>query len=123
MTIPTASRTAEYTGSEILMAKEYIHQRDGGYFIAGSRVSLDSVVCEYLRGESPEAIAEAFPALSLEQVFGALAFYLANRESVDRQLLEARREFESLRQRSRRDHPALHAKIAGVRAQMQITRA
>lgn len=56
------------------MAKEYVEQRGGGFFIAGTRVSLDSVVYAFLRGESPEGIAESFPALNLEQVFGALAF-------------------------------------------------
>ena len=44
------------------MAKEYVEQRDGGYYLAGSRVSLDSVVYAFLRGESPESIAESFPA-------------------------------------------------------------
>jgi uncharacterized protein (DUF433 family) len=64
------------------MAKEYVETRDGGYFIKGSRVSLDSAVYAFLRGESPEGIAESFPALGLEQIFGGLAFYLANREIV-----------------------------------------
>jgi len=53
------------------MAKEYVEQREGGYYILGSRVSLDSVAYAFLRGESPEGIADSFPALSLEQVFGA----------------------------------------------------
>jgi len=97
------------------MAKEYIEQRDGGYFVHGSRVSLDSVVCAFLRGESPEGIADSFPALDLEQVFGALAFYMANRETVDLYLSEGRREFESLRQQARRENPDLYAKLAEAR--------
>ena len=47
------------------MAKDYVEQLNGGYYIANTRVSLDSVVYAYLRGESPEGIAESFPALSL----------------------------------------------------------
>lgn len=97
------------------MAKEYIEQRSGAYYIAGSRVSLDSVVYAFLRGESPEGIAESFPALGLEQIFGALAFYVANREVVDRSLSEGEREFEAMRQQARRDHPALYAKLAEAR--------
>lgn len=65
------------------MAKEYVEEREGGYFVRGSRVSLDSLVYAFLRGESPEGIAESFPAITLEQVLGALAFYLANLEAVD----------------------------------------
>ncbi len=97
------------------MSKEYVEQRDGGYYIAGTRVSLDSVVYAFLRGESPEGIAESFPALSLEQIFGALAYYSANREKVDAYLSAGRKEFEALRQESRRSHPALHAKLAEAR--------
>lgn len=97
------------------MAKEYIEQRSGAYYIAGSRVSLDSVVYAFLRGESPEGIAESFPALGLEQVFGALAFYVANREVVDCYLSEGEREFEVMRRQARRDHPALYAKLAEAR--------
>lgn len=100
------------------MAKEYIEQRDSGYFIAGTRVSLDSVVYAFLNGESPEGIAESFPALGLEQIFGALAFYIANREPVDEYLREGRREFEAMRLQAQRDNPALYAKIAESRRRM-----
>jgi uncharacterized protein (DUF433 family) len=99
----------------IQIGKEYIEQRDGGYFINGSRVSLDSVVYAFLRGESPEGIADSFPALNLEEIFGALAFYLENREAVDQYLSEGRREFEILRQESRRNNPALYARLAETR--------
>lgn len=97
------------------MGKEYIEQRDGGYFIAGSRVSLDSVVYAYLRGESPEGIADSFPALTLEQIFGALAYYSANRTEVDEHLRKGQAEFEALRLRWQQEHPALAAKLAEAR--------
>jgi hypothetical protein len=45
------------------MAKEYIELRGGAYYIAGTRVSLDSVVYAFLRRESPEGIAEFVPDL------------------------------------------------------------
>jgi uncharacterized protein (DUF433 family) len=50
------------------MVEEYIERRGGGYYFVGSRVSLDSVVYEFLKGESPEAIPQSFPSLSLLQV-------------------------------------------------------
>lgn len=97
------------------MVAEYIEQRDGGYFVKGTRVSLDSVVWAFLRGESPEGIAESFPALGLEQIFGALTFYLANRDLVDQYLSEGRRDFEIQRQEAQMEHPALYAKLAEAR--------
>jgi uncharacterized protein (DUF433 family) len=97
------------------MAREYIEQRNGAYYIADTRVSLDSVVYAFLRGESPEGIAESFPALGFEHIFGALAFYVAHREVVDRHMSEGRGEFEAMRRQARRDHPALYAKLATAR--------
>ena len=47
------------------MAKEYVSQQPTGYVIEGIRVSLDSVVYAFLRGESREGIVEFFPALTL----------------------------------------------------------
>jgi uncharacterized protein (DUF433 family) len=97
------------------MAKGYVEEREGGYYVLGSRVSLDSVVYAFLRGESPEGIAESFPALSLEQVFGALAFYLAHREIVDSYLQAGREEFARLREEARRRNPALYAELEAAR--------
>jgi uncharacterized protein (DUF433 family) len=97
------------------MTRDYIEQRDGGYFIKDARVSLDSVVYAFLRGESPEGIAESFPSLGLEQIFGALAFYMANREVVDQYLRQGQEEFEALREQARRNNPALYRKLAEAR--------
>lgn len=101
------------------MAKDYITHRDGGYFIEDTRVSLDSVVHAFLRGESPEGIAESFPALQMEQIFGALTFYMANRDRLDQHLNEAGREFERLRHESRQRNPVLYGKLADARRRAQ----
>jgi uncharacterized protein (DUF433 family) len=101
--------------SEVVMANEYVEQRNGGYYISGSRVSLDSVVYGFLRGESPEGIADSFPALRLEQVYGAIAFYLANQQAIDAYLEEGQREFERLRAEARRNNPGLYARLDAAR--------
>lgn len=98
------------------LAKLYIEQRDKGYWIEGTRISLDSVVYAFLNGESPESIAQNFP-LSLEQVYGAIAFYLANRELIDAYLKEGEEEFEKLQQSFREKNPLLYQKFKA--AQMQ----
>ncbi len=103
------------------MNKEYVELKEGAYRLAGSRVSLDSIVYEFLEGRSPESIRESFSTLSLEQVYGAIAFYLAHREEIDAYLREGEALFEQLRERSRRDNPELIRKLeearrAGVRS-------
>ena len=102
------------------MPNDYVEERNGGYYVANTRVSLDSVVYAYLRGESPEGIAESFPALSLEQIFGALAYYAANRRSVDLYLSAGRNDFEALREQWRRNHPALYQRLAEARHETQV---
>ena len=97
------------------MAKDYVETLREAYRVAGSRVSLDSVVYAFLRGESPEGIAESFPALTLEQVYGAIAFYLAHRDAIDAYLRAGKADFEHLREQARRDHPSLYAKIEAAR--------
>jgi uncharacterized protein (DUF433 family) len=97
------------------MSKEYVEQREGGYYVVGSRISLDSVVSAFLRGESPEGIVDSFPALNLEQVFGAVAFYLANRESIDSYLRHGRADFARMRDEGRRQNPILYAKLEAAR--------
>lgn len=97
------------------MAKDYIEKRSGAYLIAGTRVSLDSVVYAFLRGESPEGIAESFPALTLEQVLGSLAFYLANRDEIDHYLRQGAEDFERLRQEAHQNRPSLYARLTDAR--------
>ena len=70
------------------MAREYVEQRNGGYGIAGSRVSLESIIVPFLEGASPETLVDEFPTLSLEEVYGAITFYLAHRSDMDAYLKE-----------------------------------
>ena len=59
------------------MHSEYIDRRDGRYYVSGTRISLDSVVCAFNQGDSPERILEEFPFLdNLARVYGAIALYL-----------------------------------------------
>ena len=68
------------------MTSEYIEERNGGYYIAGTRISLDSVVYSFERGNSPEAIRQSFPLLKLSQIYGAIAFYLDHQTELDEYL-------------------------------------
>src|SRR5438309_7769719 len=69
------------------MAKEYIEQRDGSYYVVGTRISLDSIVHAFRRGESPETICQNFELLRLEEVYGAITYYLANQADIDAYLV------------------------------------
>jgi uncharacterized protein (DUF433 family) len=94
------------------MNTPYIEQRDDGYWITRSRVSLDSIVYAFLNGDSAESIAQAFPVLTLEQVYGAIAYYLANRDEIDAYLKEAQLDFAAKRQAARDTDPMFYQKLA-----------
>jgi uncharacterized protein (DUF433 family) len=80
---------------EVPMTDPHIEERDGGLYIKGSRVSLESVVYSFKEGFSPEVIrSEHFPSLSLAQIYRTIAFYLDHQASVDRYLEECAREWD-----------------------------
>ena len=101
------------------MAKEYIEQTDGNYYVAGTRISLDSIVHAFRRGESPETICQNFELLRLDEAYGAVAYYLANQAEIDAYLIrqdekwiESKRNAEpmprKLRERLMRAREELH---------------
>jgi hypothetical protein len=75
------------------MHAEYVEQRNGGYYVAGTRISLDSVVCSFNEGQSPEAIQE--------------------------DLEETEREFEGSGIRMSEANPVLWEKIQRARAKVE----
>ena len=100
------------------MHSEYIEPRDGGYYVAGTRISLDSVVYAFNRGESPEQILEGYSLLgSLSRVYGAIAFYLANRDEIDQYMRRGEAEFDARRERLRAENPLLYQKLANYKRQ------
>jgi len=94
---------------------EYVEQRNGGYYVVGTRVSLDSVVYAFLKGESPEGIQDSYQALNLEQIFGSLAYYLANRAMIDEYLRQGEIEYDRLYEEARAKDPAFYAKLDAAR--------
>jgi uncharacterized protein (DUF433 family) len=97
---------------------EYVEQRNGGYYIRGSRVSLDSVVYAFRRGESPETILEHFPAIgSLARVYGAIAFTLDYPQEINDYLAAMDREWEDAR---RQNPPDLVQKVRRARQERTV---
>jgi len=106
------------------MHSEYIEERDGGYYVAGTRISLDSVVYAFNRGDSPERILEEFPLLDkVSRVYGAIAFYLDHKADIDRYLEETEREFEANGVPMEQANPMLWEKIQRAKAKMGESRA
>ncbi len=66
-------------------------------------VSLDSVVIAFQQGHSAETIQRLYPLLTLEEVYGAITFYLANQDEVNQYLQRQEQLWDQLRQRADQD--------------------
>ncbi|MDB9527177.1 DUF433 domain-containing protein [Oscillatoria sp. CS-180] len=103
------------------MSNRYVEQRENVYWIANTRVSLDSIVSAFLQGLSPETIAtECFPALTLEQIYGAIAYYLGNRSAIDAYLEQAEVEFAALRQATHDQDQPFYEKLMQARRSLLV---
>jgi len=65
-------------------------------------------------------MVECYSALSLEQVHGALAFYLANQKEIDAYLADGQRAADSQHKQSTQTNAELIAKLQRARNANQI---
>jgi uncharacterized protein (DUF433 family) len=64
--------------------KVYVRTDENGVYRVGTtRVMLDSVVTGFHQGHSAETIKQQYPALTLEEVYGSIAYYLAHAAEID----------------------------------------
>ena len=107
------------------MEQTYVEKRDDGYCISGTRVSLDSIVYAFRRGASPETIKSSFPALTLEQVYGAITYYLSKQTEIDEYLRQSEEAYEATRQANhdqlRREKPELYERLMRAKDERRTT--
>jgi hypothetical protein len=68
--------------------------------IGKSRVMLDSIVAGFEQGHSPETLQQQYPTLSLEEVYGAITYYLAHTDEVRAYLKRQDARWEAWRAKS-----------------------
>ena len=70
---------------------------DGTIRLRGSRVTLETLVGAFKRGDSPEEIQQGFPGLSLAQIYAAIGWYLDNQADADNYLNQRATEADATR--------------------------
>jgi len=113
--------TAPVSSKEYITRLEY--EFEGApriaYRLTDTRISLDVVITDWLNGETPETIAQNYAPLPLEKVYGAITFYLANREMIDEYLRQGDEDSEKLRvqlsQQLRKTKPDLYQRLMAAR--------
>jgi len=69
---------------------------DGTIRITGTRVTLDSVLYHFKQGDSPEEIANKFPAAPLVDVYAVITYYLSHRDELEAYLKQQEAEEDAV---------------------------
>ncbi|HKV38155.1 MAG TPA: DUF433 domain-containing protein [Blastocatellia bacterium] len=101
------------------MVTEYVEKAGEAYRVTGTRVSLDSVVYAFWNGASAEAISQSYPELTLEQVYGTIAYYLAHHAVIDDYIRQGETDYDRKRQAARQADPMFYQKMADARQRMK----
>ena len=104
------------------MVSEHIEQREGVYYVRGTRISLDSIVYAFREGCSPETIREDFEGLTLAHGNGAIAFYLDHQADIDGYLLQRKEQWAELERQGTPPSPDLHARLERARRSVSLPR-
>jgi hypothetical protein len=81
--------------------------------VVGTRIPLDTMVSAFERGESPEAIHESYPAVSLGDIYAIFTYCVRHRDEVNAYLTRRRTQRAELRDRVEAQFPPdnLRAKL------------
>jgi uncharacterized protein (DUF433 family) len=70
---------------------------DGVVRIAGTRVTLDTVVAAFADGATAEEIVQQYPTLQLSDVYAVIGYYLRRKADVDEYLAERESQAHDVR--------------------------
>ncbi len=78
---------------------------------------LASIVYDFLNGDTAETIQSNYDTLSLEQVYGAITYFLGNKEEVEKDIAARERRWDEFTKTHPRS-PELLEKLRKYREQM-----
>src|SRR5687768_12136901 len=86
--------------------EEYIRtDKYGERFVAGHRIPLLSVMRAHIeRGMDGRELADRFDTLTLEEIYGVLAYYYAHKDEVDTYLRKTQEAIRKQREECRRNY-------------------
>jgi uncharacterized protein (DUF433 family) len=71
---------------------------EGTVRITGSRITFDTFIAAFKRGNTAEQIRDSFPSLSLAQIYGVISWYLDHQADAEEYLKQRENEAETVRQ-------------------------
>ena len=81
--------------------------------IAGSRVTLDTVISAFIRGATAEEITQQYPSISLADVYATISYYLQHREEVEKYLEKRKKHARTVREQNKKrfDQSGIRARL------------
>jgi uncharacterized protein (DUF433 family) len=94
----------------------YVTTDDKGVLRVGkAAVPLESVLAGFEQGHAPETIRSQYPALTLEEVYGAITYSLAHPHEVQQYLQRQDALWQQWRDRLQQSEPAVVERLRALR--------
>lgn len=87
--------------------------------IKGTRVGIEIVIEKFLDGVSPDEIRRHHPHLTLKQIYGAITYYLFNKEILDAYIETGRKQAEAAYDEQRKNPSPGVARLMKLKAQRE----
>lgn len=81
--------------------------------VAGSRVTLDTVIGAFIRGATAEEIALQYPSITLADTYATISYYLQRREEVEKYLEKRRKRAKAVKAQNEKrfDQSGIRARL------------
>ena len=77
---------------------QYVEVRNGGYYVAGTRIGLDVLVYEFRNGVVADDMFRSYPSIgSLAKVYGTITFILEHPAEIEAYLEDQDRRYEEFK--------------------------
>jgi uncharacterized protein (DUF433 family) len=90
--------------------------------VKGTRIGIEHILYEHIhRGQSPEAIAQKFHTVNLEQVYATILYYLHHQEEVSAYVADWLKWGHEMREEQRKNTPAFIEKLRQFKIAKEAT--
>ncbi len=85
--------------------------------LKGTRIGIEHILYQYIhRAQSPEAIADRYRTVTLEQIYATILYYLHNQETVSAYLADWLEWSHQMREQQRKNPPQFIEKLRQLKA-------
>jgi len=91
--------------------------------LKGTRVGIETILYEFIhRSQSPETIVHRYPAVTLEQVYATITYYLHNKDTVDCYLTDWIEHGQRMRREQAQNPTATILRLRRIKAERQAAK-